>query len=144
MTILKKFYRLNISSHFWTIISFRWFIKYAPCFNPSLKRFIFPNLKCLMINNCRLNYFFAFKYSPSYSINFIILNILVLNSRSIYCLVWNLWIIIQELNQIFDHFSMDKKFKIWFLVNIAIIRAPSVLWICRFYSINFRLRIDCK
>jgi hypothetical protein len=80
-----------------------------------------------VVNNSRLNDFFAFEYTPSYCIYVILAHIQSIVTCAIDCLIGNHFIFVQMVDQGFKQLFRDEKFIIGFLEYIAILGSPSKL-----------------
>ena len=94
-----------------------------------------------MVNNSRLDDFFAGEYTPCYCIHVIIADILSDIIFNINCLISDHLVRVKMQHKGFQKLRRYEELIICLLVDIAMLGAPSVDWVGRQSSVYFWLRI---
>ena len=125
-----------------TFFCLRWHINYCPCINPCLRRFIFPYLKFLMIDNCWLNYYFLGRHPMLLRSLHFHLHFGVFFLRSLLLDSWCFWISLRYRKYFLGY--LDRQIIQKMLFDILFVAwAPFVFLIVGFCCIDFWLRFNC-
>ena len=98
----------------------------APGICEDLKSFILPYHEGLSIHHGWLHDFLALEDAPGDCVDLSVINVLELETRFTNCLVANGWVLVQELAQVLDYSVVYEQLKVSLLVDVAVLRTPSV------------------
>jgi hypothetical protein len=116
-------------------------VYYAPVVDPRGECLILPYEEGFVVYHSRLNDFLSFKYSPSHSVNIIVVDVLLLTVVVIDSLIRNHFILVKVVCQWFYQFLGNEKLIVSLLIDESVFRSPSESRVSAPDSVDLGLRV---
>ncbi len=117
-------------------------INKGPVVEPGHKGLFLPHSKGLVVDDGRLNNFFALEHAPGDSVNVLFLHIQHFVSFGVNGLVTDPFVFVKMRNQEGKDFRVDEELNVGLLEDVACLCSPAVNGVGRLNTINFWLRVD--